>query len=418
MIHNPERHGSCQLPGSPVKAERSRNNLITRIKARQTRKPVAKENRDIFVTEGEPMKWSFRIGSILGIPIKIHVTFLLLLGLVFVVGESLVGTGGIHGVVLIVLIFGSVVFHELSHAMVARHYGISVSDITLLPIGGVARMANPPESPIQEILIAAAGPAASLFLAFCLWFASDIVGSGVTISDLSVRSGLLAQLAAVNFVLAAFNVIPAFPMDGGRILRGVLGLYLSPFTATRIAVGIGQVFAIGLFFLGLLYSNFFMILIALFVYLGAESEERQMGIMVSLGGATAQAAMISDVHVLSPHQTVGEAAEQYCRSFQGDFPVLDGPRLVGLVTREILTESLHKKGPSVPVSEVMIKDFPTALEETSLIDILQKMQDSGSKAIPIMKAGKLKGLITLEQIGRYNMLCSGYSCDFRQANQS
>jgi Zn-dependent protease/CBS domain-containing protein len=364
------------------------------------------------------MKWSFKIGSIVGIPIRVHVTFLLLLGLVFVVGESLVGTGGIHGVILVVLIFSSVVFHELSHAMVARYYGISVSDITLLPIGGVARMASPPDRPMEEILIAAAGPAASIFLAFCLWFAADIVGSGVTISDLSVKSSLLAQLTAVNVLLAAFNMIPAFPMDGGRILRGVLGLYMSPFSATRIAVGIGQAFAIGLFFLGLLYMNFFMILIALFVYLGAESEERQMGIMVSLGGATAQAAMISDVNALSPNQTIGEAAERYCRSFQGDFPVMDGPRLVGLVTREILTESLHKKGPSVPVSEVMIKDFPTAVEETSLIDVLQKMQESGSKAVPILRAGKLKGLITLEQIGRYNMLCSGYSCDFLQTNQN
>ena len=358
------------------------------------------------------MKWSFKIGTIVGIPVKIHVTFLLLLVLVYFSGASVIGTAGIEGVIFVVLVFASVVFHELSHAMVARYYGINVTDITLLPIGGVARMASPPDRPVQEVLIAAAGPAASIFLAFCLWFAADIVGSGVTISDMSVKSSLLAQLTAVNVVLAVFNMIPAFPMDGGRILRGILAMYLTQFTATRIAVGVGQAFAIGLFFLGLLYMNFFMILIALFVYLGAETEERQMGIMVSLGGAIAEAAMISDVNTLSPAQTIGEAAERYCRTFQGDFPVVDGPRLVGLVTREILTEALHRQGASTLVSEVMTRDFPTALEQTPLIDILQKMQESGSKAVPILRGGKLRGLITLEQIGRYNMLCSGYSCDF------
>jgi len=364
------------------------------------------------------MKWSFRIGSILGIPVKVHATFLLLLVLIFFAGSSLVGTGGMQGVLFVVLVFASVVFHELSHSMVARYYGINVVDITLLPIGGVARMASPPDRPVQEILIAVAGPAASLFLAFCLWFIADIFGSDVTISDFSVKSSLLAELTAVNLVLALFNLIPAFPMDGGRVLRGVLGLYLSPFMATRIAVGVGQGFAIVLFFLGFFYMNLFMILIALFVYLGAEAEERQMGIMVSLGGATAEAAMISDVDTLNPGQTIGDAAERFCRGFQGDFPVLDGSTLVGLVTREILTETLHKGGPSVVVSDVMIKDFPTALEQTSLIDVLQKMQDSGSKTVPILSAGKLKGLITLEQIGRYNLLCSGYSCDFLQTSKT
>lgn len=363
------------------------------------------------------MKWSFKIGSIVGIPVKVHATFLMLLVLVYFAGYTLVGTGGIEGVIFVVLVFASVVFHELSHSMVARYYGIKVVDITLLPIGGVARMDNPPERPTEEIVIAAAGPAASLFLAFCLWFASDIVGSGVTITDFSVKGSLLAQLTAVNLILALFNLIPAFPMDGGRVLRGLLGLYLSPFTATRIAVGIGQAFSILLFFLGLLYMNLFMILIALFVYLGAETEERQMGIMISLGGAKAEAAMISDVNTMGPHETIGDAAERYCRGFQGDFPVLDGPRLVGLVTREILTETLHKRGPAVPVSQVMTKDFPTVVEETPLIEVLKKMQETGSKAVPVLRAGKLKGLITLEQIGRYNMLCSGYSCDFLQTSK-
>lgn len=364
------------------------------------------------------MKWSFRIGSIFGIPVTVHITFLLLLLLVFFAGQSIIGTGGLNGVVFVILVFASVVFHELSHATVARHYGINVVDITLLPIGGVARMATPPDNPKQEILIAAAGPAASLALAFCLWFLASAVGTGVSISDMSVRGGLLAQLTAVNVVLALFNLLPAFPMDGGRILRGFLGLYLSQYKATRIAVGIGQVFAIVLFFVGLMAMNFFMILIALFVYIGAESEERQMGIMLSLGGAKAQDAMITGLSTLTPDRTVGEAAGIYFHSFQGDFPVMDDRRLVGLVTKDILVDALHNIGPTAPVSRVMTRDFPTVTEETSLIDVLGKIQESGSKAIPVLKSGQLVGLITLEQLGRYNMVCSGYSCDFASTSRA
>jgi len=363
------------------------------------------------------MKWSLKIGSIMGIPLKIHITFLLLLALIYFAGSSVIGLGGWKGVIFVILVFASVVFHELSHSIVARHYGLDVEDITLLPIGGVARMAANPKHPMQEILIAAAGPFSSLFLAFCLWFIGGIFGWGFALSDMSLTTNFLAQLTVVNVVLALFNLIPAFPMDGGRILRGILGLYFSPYTATRVAVGVGQVFAIAMFFLGLFFMNFFIILIALFVYLGAEAEERQMGIMFSLGGATAGTAMITNLITLSPDQTVGEAAERYCRSFQGDFPVLDGPRLVGLVTRESLVEVLHKQGPSVVLSDIMRRDFPTIGEQTPLLDVLQIMDKSGSKAAAVMSAGRLRGLITLEQIGRYNMLCSGYSCEFLEPSR-
>lgn len=358
------------------------------------------------------MKWSFKIGSILGIPVNLHITFILLLILIYFAGGSVIGAGGLAGVVFVALVFASVVFHELSHSIVAKHFGINVLDITLLPIGGVARMAETPDKPIQEVLIAIAGPAASFLLAFLLWFIADMFGTGVTITDFSVKGGLLAELIAVNLILGLFNLVPAFPMDGGRALRGALALYLSPYKATRIAVGIGQGFAILMFFWGFFSGNIFMILIALFVYLGAEAEERQMGLMVALGGVKANSAMISDIETLNPSQTVGDAAEHFCRSFQGDFPVLDDRRLVGLVTREAIVETLHKRGPLTLISDTMVRDFPTANEQTPVTDILQKMQATGSKAIPIMSGGELRGLITLEQIGRYNMLCSGYSCEF------
>lgn len=364
------------------------------------------------------MKWSFKIGSVMGIPIKIHITFVLLLLLIYFAGSAVIGSGGWQGVIFVVLVFASVVFHELSHAWVAKHFGIDVADITLLPIGGVARMTRPPERPFEEILIAIAGPAASLFLAFALWFAWDIIGEeAVTISDFSVQGSLFAQLIAVNVVLALFNLLPAFPMDGGRVLRGLLALKLGQYRATKIAVGIGQILAIILFFIGLLTLNPFMMLIALFVYLGAETEERQMGIMVSLGGATARHAMSTDLEVLHPTATVADAAELSCRRFQADFPVMDGARLVGLLTREAIVSALHRQGPSVLIRDVMVRDFPVAGEDSSLIDILQKIQETGYKAVPILRGSELKGMITLEQIGRYNMLCSGYECNFIHATE-
>ncbi len=358
------------------------------------------------------MKWSIKIGSVFGIPVKVHITFLLLLILIFYVGNAVIGLDGLRGVIFVCLVFASVVFHELSHSIVARGYGIKVEDITLLPIGGVSRMASVPEKPLQEILIAAAGPASSILLGIILFFVAKLVGTPITLQDLSVRENILAQLCAVNFVLAAFNLIPAFPMDGGRILRGVLGLYLGPMKSTRIAVGVGQIFAIGLFFLGLWTMNLFIILIALFVYLGAEGEERQMGIMLTLGGVTAAGAMISDVDVVSPRDNVGKVADLYTHRFQGDFPVVDRSEVIGLLTREILTEALHKRGPAVAVEEVMLKEFPIATETTPLTEILERMQSSGTKAVTIIRDGDLKGIITLEQIGRYSMLCAGYSCEF------
>jgi Zn-dependent protease/CBS domain-containing protein len=358
------------------------------------------------------MRWSWKIGSILGIPVRVHFTFLLLLVLIFFAGNSFIGIGGVSGVVFVILVFGSVVAHELSHSMVARYFGIEVVDITLLPIGGVARMPMPASSPKEEILISIAGPIASLALAFSLWFLARAFGSSVTLGDFSVYNGMLAQLAAVNIVLALFNLVPAFPMDGGRILRGVLALYLRPFTATRIAVGVGQVFAILMFFYGLMVGNFMMVLIALFVYMGAETEERQVGIMMSLGHATANSAMIRHVDTLSPTRTVGDAAEMFAQGFQSDFPIIEDRRLVGLVTREALLQTLHQQGPSVLLSQIMIRDFPTALEDTPLIDILGKIEESGIKAAPVMKGAELRGMVTLEQIGRYNMLCAGYSCEF------
>jgi Zn-dependent protease/CBS domain-containing protein len=364
------------------------------------------------------MKWSFKIGSIMGIPLKVHATFLLLLLLIFFAGTSVIGMGGLYGVIFVILIFASVVFHELSHAVVARYFGIAVEDITLLPIGGVARMAKTPEKPTQEILVSVVGPISSLVLAFALWLAADLIGFDVSFTEAAREGNLMAQLIFVNIVLAIFNLLPAFPMDGGRVLRGFLSLYLSPHKATRIAVSVGQMFAIGLFFLGLYWTNFFMILIALFVYLGAEAEERQTTIVSSLGGANAGTAMITDLETVTPEDSIGHAAELYCRSFQQDFPVTEGTRLIGILTRELLTETLHQKGPSIRIKDIMITDFEVVNEQTPLVDVFQKMQSTGLKVVPVLKGTELRGLITLEQIGRYHMLCSGYSCDFLQVGKT
>jgi Zn-dependent protease/CBS domain-containing protein len=355
------------------------------------------------------VKWSFNIGSIVGIPIKIHITFILLLGLIYIAGASLIGIDGIRGVIFVCLVFASVVFHELAHSMVALRYGIGVKDITLLPIGGVARITQAPKSPTQEIIIAAAGPASSLLLGFALLLMASLLQEPVVVDELSVGGNVLAQLCAVNFVLAVFNLIPAFPMDGGRIFRGALSLYMPPEKATRISVGLGRGLAVGLCLLGLWTGNLFVVAIGIFVYIGAGSEEKSHGLAGGLNRITAGSVMIQDVDSLSPAITLGATANLYFRSVQRDFPIVDKDRVVGLLTRDALQDALSRLGPDMPVSAAMIKDYPIASADAPIMEVLGIMDAFGVRAVPVVQRGKLAGLLTREQIDRIIGLFSGRS---------
>jgi Zn-dependent protease/CBS domain-containing protein len=352
------------------------------------------------------MKWSFQIGRLFGIPIRIHLTFLLLLFFIAVVGSRHGGgTGAFFGVISIAFIFFCVVLHEVGHSLTAIHYGIDVKDIVLMPIGGVSRMEDIPEDPKKEIVISVVGPSVSFGLALVFLVIARITDVSVSFRQFSVFQGnLISTLFWINLILGLFNLVPAFPMDGGRVLRGLLATTMDSLRATRIAVSIGQAFAILLFFFGIFF-NWWMALIAIFIYLGAEGEERMVALRTTLGKSTVRVAMLTEVHTISPDQTIGQVLESICHGLQQDFPVVQGKEMVGLLTKEALFSALHNREKSALVREVMQTDFVSTSEEASLSDIFKKMTAEKLSVMPVMKGKELKGMINLEQIGKYHMIC-------------
>jgi len=353
------------------------------------------------------MKWSFGIGRIFGIPIRIHITFLLLL--VFVALNSHGGImSGLMGVVFILLVFVGVLLHELGHSLVARHYGQKVQDIMLLPIGGVSRT-EIPENPKQEMIMAAVGPFISLFIAaiflgLSIWFGykldltSFIKGTG------SISGNLIPTLYYVNLMLGLFNLIPAFPMDGGRVLRGALALKWDPVQATRMAVGFGQLLAILMFFFGIFY-DWWLALIAIFLYFGAEAEEQGTILHQALHRVPANAVMLEKFETLSPTDSLSHVIEMVCHTNQDDFPVLDGGRLVGILPKAVIFQAMREIPRDTAVSEMMITEFFKAAPTDLLDKVFDKLSSGGIGIVPVVEADKLLGIITLPQIAKYQMLC-------------
>jgi stage IV sporulation protein FB len=356
------------------------------------------------------LSWTLTLTRIRGIEIKVHVTFVLILiwAAYYWGADADDGARGIvFGVVATILLFFCVTLHELGHAVVAQHYGIEVRDITLLPIGGVARI-EVPEQPKQELWIAVAGPAVNVAIAAVLIGIGAVLQatSLVTPNDLldSMRSaewdGLLPYLTLANVYLVAFNVIPAFPMDGGRILRAVLALRMEYARATAIAVAIGQALAFVFGLAGFATGSFFLILIAIFVWFGASAEGQQVAIRGVLGGATVDQVMIRQPQALSPTDSLGRAVGLTLSTAQSDFPVVDGgERVVGLLTMDDLLRGLQES-PGSSVGAVMHREFPTARPEETIVDVQARLADSGVRALPIVAPdGRLAGFLTAGDIG-------------------
>jgi Zn-dependent protease/predicted transcriptional regulator len=352
------------------------------------------------------MKWSFQIGKLFGIPIRVHITFLLLLLFIGIVGSRQAGgAGAVFGMVSIVFIFLCVVLHEVGHSLTAINYGIEVKDIVLMPIGGVSRMEEIPEDPKKEIVISVVGPLVSFSLALVFFIIAKATNQNIDIRTLSLFSGnLVANLFWINLILGMFNLVPAFPMDGGRVLRGILATGMESLKATKIAVGVGQAFAILLFFFGIFF-NWWMALIAIFIYLGAEGEERMVALRTTLGKSRVKMAMLTDVHTISPHQTVGDVLENICHGYQQDFPVVEEGEVVGILTKETIFSTLHKHEKSTLVRDVMQRDFISTTEDVPLSDIFKKMTQDKLSVVPVMRGKELLGMINLEQIGKYHMIC-------------
>jgi len=345
------------------------------------------------------MRWTIPLGRLFGIRIELHVTFLLFIGWIAVEQGLLRGelAAALDAVLLLLLVFACVLLHELGHALAARRYGIATRDIVLLPIGGVARLTRMPDKPAQEIVVALAGPAVNVGIGLLL--ALVLYGTGQPIVTPRLSGGPLEALLLVNGLMVLFNMIPAFPMDGGRVLRALLAMAMPYAKATRIAAGVGQSIALVLGVVGLLNHMPTLPIIALFVFLAAGEERTAAQTRVSLAGVPVEAAMLKEFHHLTVHDPLRRAAEHLMRGSQQDFPVLDGDQLVGVLTRDELVRALQSRGADLPVGEVVRHDGPRANADEPLDGAVARMRANGRSALPVVRDGRLVGLLTIENIG-------------------
>ncbi|MHB8897449.1 MAG: site-2 protease family protein [Thermoguttaceae bacterium] len=373
------------------------------------------------------MSGSWRIGTLSGIGIYLHWTFLILLAWVglthFTQGDDL--ADAMHGLVFMVALFSIIVLHELGHALAARRYGIATRDITLLPIGGVAQMERMPEDPKQELVVAIAGPAVNVALALlCIAGILFLVGpanfatvlaNGASelgflyeqnekmplLSDIPLLGAdFLAKMLIVNVSLVVFNLLPAFPMDGGRVLRSLLALKIDYVRATQAAASVGQAMALLFGFLGL-FHNPFLVFIALFVWMGAASESSMVQLKAGLRGVPLTSAMVTQFRTLAPSDQIGAAAGHVIAGFQHDFPVVEDGRLVGVLTRSDLLKSLAEEGMQQPVASVMRRNFETVDPAEMLDMVFDKLQGCDCQAIPVVRGGELYGIVTMESVGEF-----------------
>jgi Zn-dependent protease/predicted transcriptional regulator len=355
------------------------------------------------------MKWSLRVGSLAGIGIYVHWTFLLLIGfLLFAYGREGVAAA-VEGVGFVLAVFGCIVLHELGHALAARRFGVPTQDITLLPIGGVARLQRMPEHPLQELVVAIAGPLVNVVIAAALLVILFMSGgwNAIVPGAGMLEGGFLQRLMSVNVFLVGFNLLPAFPMDGGRVLRALLATRMDYTRATNIAASIGQAIAILFAIAGMFGQGGFMLLfIALFVYLGAEGEARLVQIRMLLRGVPVRDAMLRRFRTLSAHDSLQTAADELLAGSQQDFPVLDNDQLVGILRRQDLIEGLKANGREQPVSQVMTAECAVVEEYDMLERVMEQLREAGCSTIPVVRGGHMVGLVTLENVGEMMMIRS------------
>jgi Zn-dependent protease/CBS domain-containing protein len=363
------------------------------------------------------MKWSWRLGRISGIDVYMHATFLLLIGWValshWLDGQSVLDT--LEGVAFILALFACVVAHEFGHALAARRFGIRTRDITLLPIGGLARLERMPEEPRQELWVALAGPAVNVVIAAILWVWLSVTGLLEPISQLTVtRGAFLERLLVVNLWLVGFNLLPAFPMDGGRVVRALLALRLDYTQATQIAANLGQIMAILFGFIGL-FTNPFLVFIAFFVWIGAAQEASMVQMRTSLAGIPVSRAMITDFQTLSPRDTLERSINLILAGSQHDFPVVDEGQVVGILLRNDLLAALARAGQAARVEQIMRREFETADWAEMLEGASMRLRECGCHTMPVTRNGQLVGLLTMDNLGEFLMIQSALAGARRRA---
>ncbi|WP_295814951.1 site-2 protease family protein [uncultured Nitratireductor sp.] len=367
------------------------------------------------------MAWSFNIGKIGGTVLRVHVTFFLLLAWIWFMHYRIGGSAAAwEGVTFIIAVFACVVLHEFGHVFAARRYGIRTPDITLLPIGGLARLERMPEDPVQELVIAIAGPLVNVVIAALIIFAiGGSAGIGQMVQVENPRADFLVRLAGVNVFLVLFNLIPAFPMDGGRVLRALLATRLSWARATQIAANIGQGLAFLFGFLGLLY-NPLLIFIAIFVYLAASAEAQNAQIRSVANSVLAGDVMVRKFATLDRSASVGEAIDLLLATTQNEFPVVDGNgHMEGLITRNDMMRALKDAGPDAPAASAMRTGLPAVHRQQSLTEGVRLMQEKQAPAVAVLDShDRLVGLITHETIGEMIMVRAAMPEGFRFARRN
>ena len=344
-------------------------------------------------------RWTWKLGSAFGIAIYLHATFVLLLAWVAI---SHLGAGhdaaiALQGVLLVTSVFAIVVLHELGHALVARRFGIATRDITLYPIGGIARLERMPERPAQELLVAIAGPAVNGVLALAIYVGLRLAGAGANGDPLTVGGSFAVQLMWINISLGLFNLLPAFPMDGGRILRAALAFRIDRTRATVLAARIGRGIAVVLGAIGLLW-NPMLAVIAVFVWMSAGHEAAIESAKAALRGVSVADAMVVEVQTLSPDTKLGTAAARLATGFQHDFPVIEAGRVVGVLTRDDLLRGLAGWPPEATVRELMHDHFAIAGAREQLDSVLGRLPPDGS-AVVVVDDDQLVGLLDPEHVG-------------------
>jgi len=338
--------------------------------------------------------------ALFGVPVRFHFTFLLLAVLL-----AFAGLGGRQAatfeVIYIGLMFTCVVLHELGHVLAARRYGIPTLEIVLYPIGGLARLGRMPR-PRQELWIALAGPAVNVAIwggIAAMFLVSSNMGQSPALLD--GRPGVLLQRIAVsNLFLAMFNMLPAFPMDGGRVLRALLARWKNEADATRTATIVGRAMAVAIGIYGLVSGQFLLIFIAFFVYSGATQENIVSQSLNLSHGWPVRAAMVTDFRTLSHANTVREAGDLLLATSQQDFPVLHGEKVVGLLDRVSLLRALSESGPETYVAGVMRRDYLSLAPEMDLAEAMPLMADSGVSAL-VMEGERLLGILTRDNLTEF-----------------
>ncbi len=358
---------------------------------------------------------SFKIGRAFGIDLKVHWTFFLLLAFFAFAGYQRSGsvTNALITALIIVALFVCVVLHEYGHSLVAQRLGVEIQDITVLPIGGVARLKSLPTRPWDEVKIAIAGPLVNVVLAPIFFAIALLLGAGPLDTANILQGGnslgqIFAYLGLINVALVVFNLIPAFPMDGGRVLRGLLATRFGPVRATDIASAVGQFFAFAFFLIGLLSGNFVLALIGVFIFFGAAGEQQ----MVRQRELT-RGLLISDVmgtrprlETVTPYHTFGQVLDSVIHGYQEDFPVVDEDgKLVGMITREEIMAAAHSPERYSSVRDLMKTNVPTISPGADLFEEgLRALQKSGLRALPVTEDGELVGMLTIEDVGQASLL--------------